>query len=444
MAETPQTRTGQRVRASRTSFGLKAANTPFDDLWLRDKRGLGRFRRAEDNLDPRRYNEYAAAQLTPVVGAVTAMTRGLAASTLEVQEKKGGIWVRTDKDIPRWCDPNFKPNRWQTRFDFFTLIGLGMLIGGNGFAVAISKHAGYPDHVYAMPRKSLTVSTPSLSEGIPDRDPLYRSGRRKWELWDPYDARGDLLHMKFMTLEDPTMGISPLTLAAPFFRSALAAEAHAETFFTQGGVPPGIMVGKDNNAVKFLANEQNISELNSHYDAIRRDPRNRHKPLFMHGDFTWIDTFVNPNEMQLLDARKFTTAGTSAVYGVPPPLLGASDITSWGEGIQAQIRFFWSNSLAPFITMVSQGLSEFLPADMRIFLNPEHLLAGVPLERAQFYKLAYEVGWLQLNEIRAFEGMDELDEKSLNRVTEINENREKPQKVEVVSSNGNTSEFVTA
>ena len=117
-------------------------------------------------------------------------------------------------------------------------------------------------------------------------------------------------------------------LGAPTLRAALAGEAHAELFFQTGGIPTGVLSADSKDAL----NDENAEAIKKHYKRIMQNPDNRFAPLVLTGPWKYLSTFVNPEQMQLIDSRKFNYSAASAIYGVPPPLIGGPDVTTWGQG----------------------------------------------------------------------------------------------------------------
>ena len=117
--------------------------------------GYTRARTAKENSNPRNYNPQAGYQLVAIQGAVGVLARGVASSKLAIQEKKGGIWETVHTDLPRWADPDKRPNTYQSCYEMLHHFTTGMLVGGNGYLLSLSKRDGLPDHLISVPRRSV-------------------------------------------------------------------------------------------------------------------------------------------------------------------------------------------------------------------------------------------------------------------------------------------------
>ena len=355
---------------------------------------------ASENSDLRTYTADSAMQLGPIQGAVGLISRTAGSSDLVIQERVGGKWREYVGDLPLWADPSKRPNTVQSTFELIQCLSQNLLVSGNGFLLVSTKtFDGYPDSIISVPRILISpIDNPDLLES----GRYYVNGRGAYE---PYTSMtdGDLMHLKLNTRNYINWGVSPLNEGAPPLRVGLAAEAHAELFFEQGGLPPGFFVAKDGK-------DDSLEEtFKLYYDSIRDDPTERHRPLILEGDFEWVSNFIPPSQTQLLDSRKFTYSAAAAIYGIPPPFIGDPNNPSWGTGARELLRFAFVSSIAPFLKHVSGGLTELLPSDLRVHLVPKHFLEAEPLEKARYYERAIQAGWLLRSEVRELEGLPEVD-----------------------------------
>ena len=395
------------MRASRTGFGLRASNNIWHSPFVN-----WRARSAKQNTDPRNYKPNAALQIAPVLGAVQILARSVAAAGLTIQRKKGKIWEAIEDDLPKWADPEYRPNQYQNRYEMFYNLMMNYLVGGNGYELVLSKKDGFPDQMISVPGGITSIHFAGQEISALDRRvPLTPGDKLMYnidgETYKPYTSLtpdGDVIHFKMISGPSTIYGQSPLMLGAPAMRSALAVEAHAELAFQTGGMPPGILIGETKDSL----NAENKENMKMHWKRTRNNPEERFVPMVLSGPWQYISTYVNPDQMQLIDARKFNFQAAAAMYGVPPPLIGDTTITSWGQGIRQLVRLFVQFSLSPLLIHVGGMLTEALPNGVRAVMLPDHLLDAEPLEQARYLERLVLSGIILPSEAREDLGHPEM------------------------------------
>ena len=357
-------------------------------------------RNAADNRDPSKYVGKAGLQIAPVFGAVSLIAGGASTSDVVVSEER----ERITEGLPMWADENSRPNTVQSQTDLFDHIATSKLVGGNAFIKIISRRDdNYPDSVESLNPAEVKI-------------PL--EGKYRFEYQDktykPYsraNINGDILHLRLMTIGGRYRGVSPLEVAAPPLRVALAAEATAELYFAAGGMPPSVLVFK--NAAP---DSDGVDEVIEHYKEVRRRPEMAYVPLALEGDVQWLSTYIAPEQAQLLDSRKFSWHAASALYGVHPILLGAPG-TATLSGYREVQRSYRELTLTRFLRKIGKGMTELLPPVQRLTLKPEYMLRLEPLEQARWHERYLNMGVLYPSDILSDlgrpprEGIDERYER---------------------------------
>lgn len=124
----------------------------------------------------------------------------------------------------------------------------------------------------------------------------------------------------------------------------------------------------------------------------------------------WITTDIDPQKLQLLEARGFQIAEVSRQTGVPEHLLGAHDKqSSWGTGISEQNRGLLTYTIGPDIVIVETTVSEtLLPAGFYMKAELGGLLRGNPKEQADTLALMRQNLIINANEWRELLDMDPI------------------------------------
>ena len=374
--------------------------TPEERMWIAPYTRTAM--EAAQNVQPSNYNALnSGPQLAPVTGAILALTRVLTGSTLALEERKGGKWENADpakSDVPYFADNSRWPCRYQTRAEMLTTWAWSMLAGGNGYFIALSERDGYPNKIASLPGGLVGLSGNQTFADLvtSETEVMYTFNGKPYEALHPDNPSGTIAHSKLIPSSDILLGKSPLEIAAPAFRIGVAADAQAELCFDSGGMPPAILAAMDPNV-----SEQTVTDIMDHFEDIRKNPEHRHYPLAIQGDWKLLATHIDPEKMQLLDARKFTYSAASAVYGVPLPMLAHETVTTWGAGLRQLQRYFVAIVGVDFNNRAAEMLSAMLPSDFRVIFDPDHLLVGEPLERARYYLRLIQGNIIRPSEARA-------------------------------------------
>ena len=381
-----------------------------ESLWAKIGSAYTQAKSAAENIRTSGYSARDALQLGPAQGGVSLIARIVASSELMIMKQQDdGSWIRTNEYLPAWADPDKRPNYFQTQTEMLFNYATNLVAAGNGYILIYDRDrdTGLPDLVSSIPDKDVSYHyEPQIKDIVThsDKNVIYRVGSKGLKPYSSLRPKGRLLHNKLFTMDNIARGQSPFAISAPPLRTALASEGFSETFFQGGGNPPGVFLSKGD------LGETTVKSMSDHYDEIRRNPNKLHRPLVLVGDWNWLNTFVNPEQMQLIDSRKLMFPTVAAVLGLPGPLIGAPDTTTWGSGMRELVRFSHNTSLGPLLYMIGRNFSELLPPKYACKLNPDVLLGAEPLDDARVDAREVEGGWLLPSEVRKRRGYAPIED----------------------------------
>ncbi|MBV7408196.1 phage portal protein [Maritimibacter sp. DP1N21-5] len=290
------------------------------------------------------------------------------------------------------------PNADQTALEFIEHQALAIELWGNGFA---RKIMGATDRVIGLePLHPGKVQVYRASDGAlgyrwtDDRGKQHQAGER------------EIVHLRGFG-GHPLGGLSTLAFARNSFGLARQIDRSAAAMFENGMQPSGALTFKE-----FLTAEQRqIAEtrlVERHLGA-----RNAGRPMILEGGVSWEPMMINPEDAQMLEARRFSVEEICRFFQVPPHMVGHTDkATSWGSGLEQQMLGFLTFTLRVRIKRIETGLERQLltPADrargIGIKFNVEGLLRSDSEARSEFYERALRNGWMTINEVRALEGLE--------------------------------------
>ena len=388
-----------------------------------------RSKTAEQNIDTRMFVPEDALQLAPMVAAVMVLAK-MASSAEMVAERlsPGGEWERADLGLPDWANPARRPNSYQSRSDFIKMIALNLMTYGNALVVRDRSRGdwvdGYPNRLTAYPWWDSTVSVRGTKmDGLEVIDPENMrdlgvpgyggaAGEVTYSVGGHQDLKpltslnpsGDVIHLKYSTLNSVLFGQSPLGWAAQAVRTAVAADAYAEMSFRMGFSAFGMLAHKGGKPGDGL-----VTTMREYMKKAGQNPRNRFGPLVTSGEWNYHRFGVPPEELQLLSTRKMSYNTAAALTGVQPELIGSPDAKVSGSGIRYAQQALSRLHGRDFLLMISDPLTEATPDDFRIRLVPTGLSELDPLEKSKVDDRLIRVGVKKPSEVRQELGLAPID-----------------------------------
>ena len=129
----------------------------------------------------------------------------------------------------------------------------------------------------------------------------------------------------------------------------------------------------------------------------------------------YIPTALSPDDMQMLESRRFQVSDIARFWRVPPHMIGDTEkSTSWGTGIEQQNLGFLQYTLQPYLTRWESVVADALLSRnerREIFVqhNVDSLLRADSAGRASFFSQMTQNGIYTRNEARKLENLPPMD-----------------------------------
>ena len=130
----------------------------------------------------------------------------------------------------------------------------------------------------------------------------------------------------------------------------------------------------------------------------------------LEADMKFERTALSPQDMQLLETRKFQTEDIARFMGVPSVLINdTSGTTAWGSGIQQIMEGFYKLNLRPYLERLESSMKKHLiPMSdwgrVEFEFDFDALLRADAKTRAEAQRASINAGVLTPNEARKQEG----------------------------------------
>lgn len=332
-----------------------------------------------------------------VFRCVDILSGAIGALPLYIKRRADGGGVSEYREHPLFSLLLYRPNLWQTPFQFKSLMQMWALVHGNAYAV-ISRSGTRVVALNPVHPSRVTVSQNS------DFSLRYRIGQADGRFVD-VDA-ANVLHVRGPS-DDGVTGLSRVKLAAEVIEANAKARLAASRAFDNG-----MMVGGNLKHPAKLSQEA-YERLKDSMEARLAGVNNAGKWLITEEGMEATPFANTPKDTQLVEARAADVEEIGRIFGVPRPLLGVDD-TSWGSGIEQLAILFVRFGLSPWFKAWEEAIQAtcLTRAEWGIVFpdfDERELLRGTIKDQFDAYAKASGAGghkpWMEANEIRDVLGM---------------------------------------
>ena len=337
-----------------------------------------------------------ALQLSAVWSCVKLISESVASLPINVYKLEGNGERTLDKEHPLSILFNGKPNRWQTRQEFFETLTYQIVLLGNCYALKQKDTRGRIVGLIPLMSQQMEVE-------------LLRSNDIAYRYHDGNDIKvygaDSVWHNKLFG--NGIVGLSPLAFARNSIGVGQAAETSVGKIYRNGGKPSGVLY-----IDKILTKEQR-EQIKSNFSELAEG--NNDRLFVLEANMKYEQVSLSPNDIELLASRRFQIEDIARFFGVPSVLINDTAAgTTWGSGVQQIVQGFYKLGLRPYLERYEASMrANLLTADERqnyeIEFDFNALLRPDQTERLKAYKEAVTGGLMSPNEARLCEGWKPKD-----------------------------------
>jgi HK97 family phage portal protein len=323
-----------------------------------------------------------ALALPPIARAVDIIVS--LGSSFAAQEYTAGSSSPDQPRVIRRPDPFRSRQEWQSQ------VLWELVTEGEAFLLLGSWLEGYPSHAIVLPAGEVLVQHDSRRFL-----PTYT--------WRGRQLRHgvDIYHVSINRRAGQLHGRSVLKRALTYLGILAAAEEYAASSFASGGVPSTVLkvAGKLTRAEAL--------ELRQQWAESRRNATITGEPAVAGSGVDVIFPDVDPQRMQLTEARSQGATSVARLMGIPGPLLlaetsGASVTYSNVDAIADQVVKL--TILPLYLAPVEAALSDLVPRTKAVRFPLGELTRADVSTRFNVYAQALGLGVLSVAEVRGLEG----------------------------------------
>jgi HK97 family phage portal protein len=291
----------------------------------------------------------------------------------------------------------YDPNPEMTSQSFFETLESHALFRGNGYAeIAFSKITGAPVEFWPLP----PTTQPKRTKGgeLYYSVPLPGGGHRAL-------SRHAVIHIPGLGF-DGIKGYPIVEMLKETFGLGLAANESAAKFYGQGMHLSGVLEHPEELSDEAKARLEQWRAENSGLS-------HAHRIAILEEGMKYNPIGVAPEQAQFLETRKFQVIEIARILRIPPHLLYDLDRATFSN-IEEQGIDYVTYTLTPWLRRWELELRRklFNSVERRegyyVRFNAAALLRGDTTKRYAAYAVALNNGWLNVDEVRAFEDLAPL------------------------------------
>ena len=344
-------------------------------------------------------NADTAFRINAVFSAVSLISDTI--STLPVDS-----YIRRDgarfayRPKPVWVS---KPDVDTTKEAFYGSVIVSLLLDGNAFVRVFSNRAGEITNLVVLNPMKVEIKRNGLGRVM-----FQVEGEEKLLTSD------EIVFIPDVVRPGQIRGISRVEALKDNLGLAMALENYAARFFGQGATTQGII------EYPHKLTQEQAEQLRESFDARHKGWRRSHRTGILSNGAKYVQTSVDPEKSQALDARRMAVEDVARAFNVPPHLLGLPGTTSYASVEQNNLAWV-THSLRPIVQKLESAFSPLLsryPGGENAFIkfSLDGLLRADINSRMTAFSTGLQSGFLTINDVRRFEDLTPIDDESANTV----------------------------
>jgi HK97 family phage portal protein len=335
-----------------------------------------------------------AMQLSTVWACIWLLANVVASLPLFVYTSKNGK-RELARDALLYQLLHDSPNARMTPVEFWVAMLLNLLLRGNAYA-RIERGANN-EAIALWPMSADQVEVHVLGDG----SVVYRYaiGSNIAVL-----AAESILHIK--DIGNGTIGLDRLDHMRATTSEAANSQTAASNLFANGGKPSGILM------IDRVLKPEQREAIRKNFGQMAEGSTSR--LVVLEADMKYQQVNLTPEDQQLIETRRFSVEELCRWFGVPPVLVGHSNVTAWGSGIEQLIDGFYKFTVRPALVRIEQAVTKrvLTPAQRARYtveFSFDALLRASLKDRMEIYAKGAQNGIVTRNECRQLENLPPVD-----------------------------------
>lgn len=349
-----------------------------------------------------------AMEVTTVFACARVIAEGIAQVQLKLYQRDADGRRREARDHPLWDKFNYRPNAFQTPFEFREQIGLHLALCNNAYVYITRNTRGEVLELLAFEPGNVTVTRNQ------DWTLTYRITNLNGERI-PVNP-GDLWHIRGPSWNGYA-GLDAVHLARNAIGLSLATEEFASSLFANGARPGGI-----------LSTEQSLppeaqEQIKAAWAASQSGAGNALRTALLTGGLKYQMLSQTSDEAQFIETRKSVIPDICRAFRVLPIMVMHDENQAGYASVEQRFIAHLTHTLAPWYERLEDSMNA------NLLTEREHregyyfghvtssLMRGTAKERAEYYAIMRQNGIITANEWRDAEDMDRIADAAADSLT---------------------------
>ena len=290
------------------------------------------------------------------------------------------------------------PNSWQTGYRWRETLWQWVLLYGNAPNRIVWDRRGDPAGL--EPLEPWNVTYRENAGG----DLVYRYSNPRTHQTEMLGA-GEVLHVRGLT-GDGKIGYGVIdNLMRQAVGLGLTLQDSAATFYGNASMLSGVVTPGKN------VTPQSRETFLKSWNMMHQGPRNAGRVALLDFGDKYQPIQVPPDQAQFLESRQYSTLEIARAFGVPPHLIGVADSQSYASAEQNNLEFVQYTLLPYLRNFEDEVWRGLIVEEERKERFVAHVVAGLlrgdVKSRYEAYAVAVQNGWMNRNEVRSLEDMNE-------------------------------------
>tara|TARA_B100000029_G_scaffold67234_1_gene59975 strand:+ start:1585 stop:2808 length:1224 start_codon:yes stop_codon:yes gene_type:complete len=334
--------------------------------------------------------------VSAVYGAIRLISDTISTLNFSTYENRNGIETPYNP-IPEWLR---EMNPELTNSELLGSALVSLLLDGNIYLATLRDGRGQVLSLNVLDPTDITPKMVRFEDGTQQlkfdssKNPEYT-----------YTTR-DIQMIRGMLKPSQIEGVSPIKAAREVIGSSIAINRYQGTFFGNGAIPGSIIT------VPNQLSPEAAKNMKEAFNETHRGAGNGHRLAVLTEGASWQRIALAGEDAQWLEAQRATVSDICRIYGLPPFLLADNEgSTQWGSGLHELNVGFVTYSMRPVVARLEDGLTKIMRStgigNAYLKFDLASMTRGTN-ERWETYKTALQNGIVNIDEVRAWEGLAPL------------------------------------